>query len=538
MTSTRRPWIMITAFVLVLGLLPSVNAFGADAEYVNKMRTAARYLAQGIPDAAAKVLEQVLAKHPGDARASVTYVDALIQMRRLDDADAFLEQAFVRVDEKPDLYQARVKLRRAQGRDRDAFDDVIRVMETDPERATWAFRETKDQLENGLDSEHALRVTDTAREAHPADLQFMVLTAVVVTIAEERVEDALRLMIRFDEEYRRDGEAILRFAQEMQAMGEEEVALEGMLASVERATKATKRSYVLDMIAHIQERQGKYEDALASLEMIATERKGTTASGNALLRSAEIHQRYLDDPESALLVYDKIQNDPILGHHRPRMLLQMADCYVRLGRFDEASAKYHEVLPEALDPEQAEKAHLQLAEVEFYRGNVDTALVLFQDMAEAYPRSLFSDQAAARYIMLNKYRGVAGGEALKVWGRMEWARLLGDSVTVDASANSLIQMHPEGELSAEALLALAEIANVGGNYIGALGYLETLVTDHPTDRRAAEALMRQGSILQARLGRPQEALMRYETVLTDYPRSVQAGDARRFVEVLRRELKS
>jgi hypothetical protein len=32
--------------------------------------------------------------------------------------------------------------------------------------------------------------------------------------------------------------------------------------------------------------------------------------------------------------------------------------------------------------------------------------------------------------------------------------------------------------------------------------------------------------------------MSYEAILTDYPNSVQAGDARRLVEALRRELKS
>ena len=45
-----------------------------------------------------------------------------------------------------------------------------------------------------------------------------------------------------------------------------------------------------------------------------------------------------------------------LGHHQPDMLLQMADCYVRLDRLEEAERTYHEVLPEALDPEQAETA--------------------------------------------------------------------------------------------------------------------------------------------------------------------------------------
>jgi tetratricopeptide (TPR) repeat protein len=534
MTTPRRIWIPVT-FVLSVALLTGVWA--ADAEYVNKMRSASRFLAQGVPDAAAKVLEQVLAKHPADVRASTTYVDALIQMDRLDDAEEFLAGALERVSQKAELYQSRVKLRRAQGRSQDAFVDVIMVMEQNPERASWAYRETKDLLEHGLDFDHAHRVADDSRKDHPQDLSYTVLTA-VITAFHQDTEDALRVMIRFDEKNERGGEAVLRFAQEMQAMGDEEIALEGMLAAVERTPKATKRSYILDMVAFIQERQGKYTDALASLALIAQERQGTSASANALLRSAEINQKYLNDPQAALVMYTQIQNDPILGHHRPRMLLQMADCYVRLGEFENASRRYSEVVPEALDPEHAELATLNLAEVEFFRGNPDSALILYQDMAETYPRSLFTDQAAARYIMLNKYQGLGGGDAVTVWGKMEWARLLGDSVQVDTSARKLMDLHPRSELAAEALLALSETADAGGDYLAALAFLDTLLDEHAGDRRAAEALMRQGNILHTKVDRPQEALMRYETILTDHPTSVQAGDARRLVETLRRELKS
>lgn len=531
MMRTRRTWLLALALVSVLGY--GGKALAVDAEYINRMRNANRLIAQGVPDQAAKVLEQVLAKHPDDLRASTTYVGVLIQMARLEDAETFLAHALERIPDKSALYQSRVKLREAQGKNREALEDVLLVMATDPEGSSWAFREAKLLLEDGMDPRETRKVVDAARKERPESVEFAVMAAVVAAFRAP-AEDALRIMIDFDDRNSREGEAIFRFATEMQNMGDEGAALEAMLAAVERTPKATKRSRVLEMVAGIQERQGKYQDALASLGRIAEEREGSTAAGNALLRSAEIQQKYLDNPQAALALYDRIKDDPILGHYRPKMLLQMADCYVRLGEFENAADKYTEVIPEALDPEHAELAALRLGDVEFYRGNPDSAKTLYQNMAEAYPRSLYTDQAADRYIMLNKYRPVD----TTVWGRLEWALLTGDSLEVDATAKTLIERDPTGELSAEALLAQAEIAVARGNPLGALGYLETLVADHKGDRRAPEALMRQGGILQEPLGRPQEALMRYEAVLTDYPNSVQAGDARRLVEALRRELKS
>jgi tetratricopeptide (TPR) repeat protein len=290
-------------------------------------------------------------------------------------------------------------------------------------------------------------------------------------------------------------------------------------------------------VAEIQERQEKYADALATLGRIAEEREGTAAAANALLESAQIQQEHLDDPKGALAVYERIENDPVLGHHRPQMLLQMADCYVRLGDFENASRKYREVIPEAMDPEHAELASLELAEVEFFRGDPDSALVLYQDMAEGHPRSLYTDQAADRYITLNRYHQ-SDPEGVVLWGKLEWARHVADSTAVETSAQALLRDRPTGELAVDALLALAESAEAGGNLQGALGYLGRLVEENPEARKAPEALMRMGHILAERLGRPQEALQRYESVLTDYPTSVQAGDARRLVEALRSDLKS
>lgn len=511
-------------------------ALARDPDYDNRMRMAMRYLSQGIPDAAAQVLEQILERHPDDPRAGAAYVDVLIKMDRLADAETFLAGVLPKAKQPAELYQARVKLRRAEKRPLDAFSDVLLVLGLDPERGSWAFRETQDLLDSGADASHLRRAAEAAAKDRPDEVAFAVLNAVIVA-HQEKLEDGLRLMIRFDDRHGGDGSAILRFADEMELMGKETATLEATLAALPRVKGTVRRTELMNRVADIQERQGKFPDALATLGHIAEERKGTAAAANAMLKSAEISQEHLDDPKGALALYEQIQDDPVLGHHRPQMLLQMADCYVRLGEFEKASKKYREVIPEALDPEHAELASLELAEVEFYRGDPDSALVLYQDMAEGHPRSLYTDQAADRYITLNRYHQ-SDPEGVVLWGKLEWARHVADSTAVDQSAHALLADRPTGELAVNALLALAESAEAGGNLEGALGYLGRLVKENPGARKAPKALMRMGHILADELGRPQEALLRYESVLTDYPTSVQAGDARRLVEALRSDLKS
>jgi TolA-binding protein len=108
---------------------------------------------------------------------------------------------------------------------------------------------------------------------------------------------------------------------------------------------------------------------------------------------------------------------------------------------------------------------------------------------------------------------------------------------VDYTARFLVDRYPGGELAAEAYLAQAEIAEGRGDHAAALAHLDAIVTNMPTERRRAEALSREADILLG-LGRSQEALEKLETLLGDHPGSILAGDARRKVEELRREIKS
>lgn len=522
------------------GALVAAVAWGQapanEAEYVTRLRMANRYLAQGVPDAAIKILEQLLQQYPADLQVSMTYADALISVDLLDEADAFLVEAMDKVQEKPDLYRVRVKLRRAQNRPQDAFDDVLTVMNAKIDLASWAYRETDELLKAGLDVGAAHDRVETLRKEHATTVEYTILAG-VVAVHRDGDKKALDLAVDFDEDNDRSGRAVEEFAGEMLALGRENLGLEALKAAADHTPKPARRTPILFHIADIQERQERYADALASLERIAEDREGKSSAANALLRSAEIRQQHLDDPRGALAVYETIQDDPVLGHYRPTMLVQMGDCYVRLGEFEQASRKYTAAVGEAFDPQDAELSSLKLADIEFYRGNADSAQFLYQSMAEANPRSLLADQAADRYILLNTYRSL-GPQAMKDLGTLEWARDIQDSMKVETAAEAVLASQPPSEIGALAMLALSEVSERGGNFPRALTQLETLVQRYPADRKAPEALMRQGRILSEELDRPDEALLRYESVLTDYPASVQAGDARRLVETLRRAVKS
>ncbi len=529
----------VTALLVALMLSGvAVDVLAVDPKYKQQLSSARRQLLRGQAEQAIKVFERLLEQEPFELGASVGYADALISLQRYGDAAVFLQEALAKNERQADLYRMEVKLHRAQNERADAFASVLNVLGADPERSSWAVQETRQLLLEGLPATNADAQVREASEANPADLNYPVLRSLIAAL-DERPEDGLALMVVVEDERGLAGRGVLRYAEELGGLGQSSAALAAYQVAAERTEHPSHRSRILFTVAELQERQGSYRDALASLAVIAEEREGHTAAGRALLKSADIYQTYLDDPGGALEVYLLLRDDPILGHHRPDMLLQMGDCYVRLDRLEEAAVAFNEVIPEALDPEQAEVAAFRGAEVQFYAGNIDSALILFQDMAENHPRSMLADDAAYRYILLNKYQSVMGGLLTQAFGRMEWGRLAGDSTAVDSSASFIIAERPKGELAGEAWLALADLSVAAGAYDVAVERLANIVEVHAADEsRAPVALKRQGDLLLERLNRPQEALERYEIILTDYPNSVLTGEARRMVEKLRRDLKS
>lgn len=533
---------LLAACLLIFGSLilleaapPEVEA--ADAKYRAQIRSARRYLMRGDAEKAAEIYLSILKKHPQDEQAATGYSDALIQNEQYDEAEEFLAEALTTIDPKVNLYRKRETLRRKQGKLELAFSDAIQVMAEHDGMTPWVFKETRELIAEGLDAGKAAKEARDIFEANEDNPSFAILNAAVLAL-DNKWRDAINLMKKVDESKEQNGQLIKRYAEEMNTLGFKTEAIDALEVAAEVSKKPARRTQILFSMADLLKEESRFEEAIQKLELVSTEREGTSAAGKALIQSAAIYQKHLDDPAGALTVYERLREDPSIGHYRPEMLLEMGDCYMRLGRFPEAATTFEQVLPEALDPEHAERAAIKMADVAFFRGDADSALVLYQDMAEAYSRSLMTDEAAGRYILLNTYASLGGGEALEHLGRMEWGRTVKDSSVVEDSANLLIKRYPSGELAAEAWIALAEIAEGNSDFQTALKHLQKVVTDHAEDRRAPLALRRQGDIYLHKLSDSDLAVEKYQRILTEYPDSVIAGEVRREVEKIRLGLKS
>jgi outer membrane protein assembly factor BamD (BamD/ComL family) len=102
-------------------------------------------------------------------------------------------------------------------------------------------------------------------------------------------------------------------------------------------------------------------------------------------------------------------------------------------------------------------------------------------------------------------------------------------VTLD-SIFSLFAYHP---ILDEALLKKAEIRMKQGKYDEADSLLGTLVHDYPYDITADLALMTRGRLNEDQLGRKETAMKYYEELMTNYPGSIYAVDARKRFRSLR-----
>ena len=100
--------ILLLVAVLCAATVGPVHA--ADPEYQNLMRAATSYLNRGQYELAARLLTQVLSKHPNDLRASIAYIRAQIGLEDFVVAEEFLAQALEANPDTMELLQVRARL--------------------------------------------------------------------------------------------------------------------------------------------------------------------------------------------------------------------------------------------------------------------------------------------------------------------------------------------------------------------------------------------------------------------------------------------
>ena len=223
--------------------------------------------------------------------------------------------------------------------------------------------------------------------------------------------------------------------------------------------------------------------------------------------------------------------DDRAGDARYEAILFKADCLVEVGRLDEAFETY-DLVGEAWKPGYAQEAFFNLGEVSYYRGDFEGAVSYYNVALRQFLDERRANDAVERLLLLKGSRigeayvadlnDLAQASLLRRQGRFEDAEAAFDRLTAGT-----------GEIKVESLENLSEMYLEQGAFEEAIRTYKVIGESLDT-RRSAAALEAAGDVYLG-LGQTEEAVRIYENVILRFPTSVAAGEARRKIELTRRE---
>jgi outer membrane protein assembly factor BamD (BamD/ComL family) len=180
----------------------------------------------------------------------------------------------------------------------------------------------------------------------------------------------------------------------------------------------------------------------------------------------------------------------------------------------------------------AEEAMFRIAEVDYMTGEIDSALTKLNALVERFPKGRFVNDALEMTLFLEE-GSLLAKEDLKMIGQAELSGRQGKTDDALARLDTLASRSP---LADRALFVKSRIERQVGRYGEAIATLNRMIATHGESRLLPEATYRIAEIYEVNLREERKAIVAYEEMITAYPQSLYADEARIRVRELRKRL--
>jgi tetratricopeptide (TPR) repeat protein len=216
----------------------------------------------------------------------------------------------------------------------------------------------------------------------------------------------------------------------------------------------------------------------------------------------------------------------------PTILETVAEINVSQGKLDKASVRYASVLQSQIAvPAQKTQAQFRMAEIQYFQCNFDSASAFLQRLTQILSTDESNDALLLLHFIKENQSGFS--EALKEYTRAELLSRQKKFSEAIATLASTIQAFPDAPLVDDALIQKAELSIGVKRYNDALLSYEKLLTDYPKSILRDKAQFGLGELYQMQLKDKEKAIQAYEEVLAAYPNSLFVEEARGRIRMLR-----
>lgn len=214
---------------------------------------------------------------------------------------------------------------------------------------------------------------------------------------------------------------------------------------------------------------------------------------------------------------------------------ELGDIYIGCDSLDKAHSYFSEVFEKGKNirgaEDAADYAHYELAEIEYFKGNIDTAFAMFKEIADNYSENSSND-ATTKILFLENNK-----EQLKAVQTYALAEKFVRQKRFDEAAAAFKESMQYGgeDLQESALLETADVYKIAKNPTMRDQVLQEFVQKFPDSDRMDEVLYNAGEC-QFDLNEGTQAVETLTSMLVKFPRSIYAEKARDLIRTIRKTL--
>jgi tetratricopeptide (TPR) repeat protein len=284
---------------------------------------------------------------------------------------------------------------------------------------------------------------------------------------------------------------------------------------------------------------GKYVQAdLTELEKnytdLLTEFGQNTTTAFAMQKLANLQTFKLHKLNEAQKVLEDALKIPQV---RPALLaackLDLGDIYLLNNQPWEATLLYSQVEKDFVNTPVGQDAKFRNAKFAYYTGDFTWAKGQLDVLKAATSQLIANDALNLSLLIGDNIVADTTGKALKMYARADLQIFAQQQEKAMAILDSINTKFPDNQLSDDISMAKARIAIQQKAYPDAVTYLKKIITDHPLDLWADDAVFMLGDIYENQLNDKEQAKTYYQKIITDYAGSLYINEARKRFRKLR-----
>jgi tetratricopeptide (TPR) repeat protein len=356
------------------------------------------------------------------------------------------------------------------------------------------------------------------------------------------LEKAFDVYVRLDEATNSQGREVLGFANDSKNDGQYDIALKAFQYIIQMGNRSKFLSSALYGYPRTLE-QKMLEDSSLSKEtaksIISSYREiikqfpKDNVTADARYRIAMISFDYLGDDKTAIEELNNVTKQFPKQRITAAAMNQLSRIYLLKENQDSAEKILNYIIRNynQIASEEVLSAKFNLAEMLFYKGEIDSAKVLYMELSDNSNSDITND-AIERLILIEQNKELIRGLTLFANALyLDKKKLYNDAI---GKLRETIELTQGTNLAERSYILTAEILFRQSRYDSTLSVISEFFRENPKSIYYDQGLLMQAKSYEQKNNRD-KAIESYQQIITEYPRSVYLQEARNRIKKLREQ---